>query len=145
MVFTDDTYLYVCECKDKVVGQNDVYILAMKTSRISADQKLGAVADKVLMISTEPISKDILPEEKVEDEYEEIDYIPLSGDLEAVRKKLVELIEKSKREYRKKRLRDLTSHLIRGLSLEGRYIRHGRKYLPNYEYEQVILDDYDEE
>jgi hypothetical protein len=145
MVFTDGTYLYVCECKDKVVGQNDVYILAMKTNRISADEKLGATADKVLMISTEPISKDILPEEKVEDDYEEIDYIPLSGDLEAIRKKLVGLVEQSKREYKKKRLRDLTRHLIGGLSLEGRYIQHGRRYLPNYGYERMILDDSDEE
>lgn len=144
MVFTDDTYLYVCECKDKVVGQNDVYVLAMKTNRISADEKLGAKADKVLMISTEQISKDILPGEKVEDDSEEIDYIPLSGDLEAVRKKLVELIEKSRREYKKKRLRDLTRHLVGSLSLEGRDIQRVGRYLPNYRYARMIFDDYDE-
>jgi len=145
MVFTDGTYLYVCECKDKVVGQNDVYILAMKTNRISADEKLGAIADKVLMISTEPISKDILPEEKVEDAYEEIDYIPLSGDLETIKKKLVELVDKSKREYRKKWLRDLTRHLIGGLSFEGRYAHPGRRHYLGSGYAPSILDVYDEE
>lgn len=144
MVFTDGRDLYVCECKDRVVGQNDVYILAMKASRISSDEKYMVSVDKVLMVSTEPISKDILPEEKTEDSYEEIDYIPVSGDLETIKKKLVGIVEKSKREYKRRRMRDLSGLLLGYLSPEERYVHRRIEYYPEYDYEELALNELEE-
>lgn len=79
LVFSDGRFLYVCECKDRTVGQNDIYVLAMKASRISADRKMRVTVDRVLIISTEPISKDVMPDERTEESRGEIEYIAIGG------------------------------------------------------------------
>ncbi len=141
MVFSDGRYLYVCECKDRVVGQNDVYVLAMKANRISSDEKVRARVDKVLMISTEPISKDILSEGKTGDNYEEIDYIPVSGDLGSIKEKLVGLIEKSRRQYKKDRINGLSQLLIRPVSPEEEYMRQRLRLPPPDDFEDFPFDE----
>lgn len=64
LIFSDYGNLYVCECRDKVVGRNDVYVLGMKVNRINADTDAQAVVNKVLVVSTQPISKDVISPEK---------------------------------------------------------------------------------
>jgi hypothetical protein len=113
IVFSDGRNLYVCECKDKTVGQNDVYVLAMKANRISADKKIKASVDRVLMISTEPISKDIMPGEQTEETYgRRVEYIPISGELGSVREKLTGLINESKEKQKDRQIRQLLELII---------------------------------
>lgn len=130
ILFSDGKYLNVCECKDRTVGQNDVYVVATKASRISADKKIGATADRVLMISTEPISKDIMPEEQTEDTYGRVEYIPIGGELSAIKEKLVKIINESRRGQKKQRIEQLSALLVGGLSFnQERFPYRSRDYL----------------
>ena len=111
LVFTYFGDLYVCECRDRVVGRNDVYVLAMKTSRINEDKETDAIVNKVLMVSTEPVSKDIVSTSpKKEDE--EPEYIFISGNSEAIEKELVKVIRKSKRRHKREKMKLLSEYVL---------------------------------
>jgi DNA-directed RNA polymerase subunit RPC12/RpoP len=127
-VFSDGRYLYVLECKDKIVGQNDVYVLAMKANRVSG-AKLGARVDKVLMVSTETISKDIMPEEKTYDDSSGVDYIPISGEPAAIKEKLSKLILESFEEQRELGVRQLLGIVIGRIPSSRRLL--GTVYRPS--------------
>lgn len=102
LIFADCNNLYVCECKDKVFGRNDAYIVGMKVNRINEDEKAGAEVDKVLVISTEPISKDVISSET-----EYVRYVPISGNPEEIRRNLQKTVRKFRGVYKRKRARDL--------------------------------------
>lgn len=95
-VFIDSSNLVVCECKDRNLGQNDIYITAMKATRLGAD--------KVLLISTEPISKDILPQ--TEEATKPI-YVPISGNIKDISKNLKSEILKMREQYVIKKLKNM--------------------------------------
>ena len=109
VVFSAGDSLFLCECKDRIIGQNDLYVLATKVSRINEDEDSSAVVDKVLLVSTEPIPKDILtiPQAK-----EEVEYIPATGNTEEIRKKIAGAIKRARRKRRSKRLRELSNILL---------------------------------
>ena len=111
LVFTCYGNLYVCECRDRIVGRNDVYVLAMKVSRINEDEETDAIVDKVLMVSTEPIPKDIIPTEEKEEE-EKPKYLFISGDGEEIKKELVQTIRKARQKYRRERRKELSLLLL---------------------------------
>lgn len=114
LVFTYYGNLYVCECRDRVVGRNDVYVLAMKASRINEEEETagGAIVNKVLMVSTEPISKDIISTARARKEDTEPEYIFVSGDPEAVKKQIVKVIRKAKQGYKRKKIKQLSRFLL---------------------------------
>lgn len=107
-IFADCDDLYVCECRDRTVGRNDVYVLAMKVSRIEDDESTEASVDKVLIISTEPISKDIVSSEKEM----EIKYIPISDDSDSIAKNVEKLIKKSRTAYKRRKMKDLSELML---------------------------------
>jgi hypothetical protein len=60
---------------------NNICVLAMKASRISADRKMSVRVDRVLIIPTEPIPKDVILDERAEESRGEIEYIAIGGSL----------------------------------------------------------------
>lgn len=100
-VFIDSSQLVVSETKDRNIGQNDIYITAMKATRIGAD--------KVLLISTEEISKDILPQTGDEDKPT---YISISGSTKDISKKLKSEIQKMRKEYVDKKVNNIKEILL---------------------------------
>jgi hypothetical protein len=118
LVFSDGSSLYVCECKDRTVGQNDVYVLAMKASRISADRKIRVNVDRVLIVSTEPISKDVMPEERTEERPSEIEYIAIGGEPSLIKERLAKIIDDSRKMQKKKSIRDIFRIIAQGLPRE---------------------------
>lgn len=107
--------LYICECKDRVVGRNDVYVLAMKASRINEDEEAEAKADKVLMVSTEPISKDIVPTPQKgakTKKDKEPEYVFITGNTEAIKQELIKVIRKSKRRHKREKMKLLSECVL---------------------------------
>ena len=108
-VFTDCGNLYVCECRDKVVGRNDIYVLAMKVNRIEEDEESEASPNKVLVISTKSISKDIISSERAEEGKPQ--YVAVCGDMDAIRNNLVKSIRKARRKYKREKTKQLSQIL----------------------------------
>jgi len=108
VVFSEGDTLFVCECRDKAVGQNDIYVLATKVSRIKEDEDAAAYADKVLIVSTEPIPKDIL----ITPQGEGPQYLTATGNAEEIKGTLVKAVNKARLEYKNKRLRELSDILL---------------------------------
>jgi len=105
-VFIDSSNFIVTETKDKNIGQNDIYVTAMKATRIGAD--------KVFLISTEEISKDILPQTGEEDKPT---YISISGSTKDISKKLKSEIQKMRKEQVHKKVNNIRELLL-NLKLE---------------------------
>ena len=101
-VFIDSSQLIVSETKDRNIGQNDIYVTAMKATRIGAD--------KVLLISTQEISKDILPH--TEDD-EKPSYIPITGSTKDIAKKLKSEIKKMRKNYVTNEVREIKEIISR--------------------------------
>jgi len=120
IVFCEGDSLFVCECKDKNVGQNDLYILAMKVSRINEEENIPAIVNKVLIISTNSIPKEILmtPQEQVK-------YLSATGNPEKIKRELVRAVNKAKQEYKSRRLEEMKDLLLMFLPsrLEEAYMR----------------------
>ena len=110
LIFTDCGNLYVCECRDKVVGRNDVYVLAMKVNRIEEDEESEAFVNNILVISTKSISKDIISSEKAEEDKPQ--YVAVCGDMDAIENNLVKTIKKSRRKYRREKIKQLSQILL---------------------------------
>jgi len=108
IVFSEGDSLFICECRDRVIGQNDLYVLAMKVSRINENINEPATVDKVLIISTESIPKDIL----ITPQGEELEYIPATGSPEEIKRELVKAVKKARRRYENKKLKALTRILL---------------------------------
>lgn len=120
IVFTEGDSLFVCECKDKNVGQNDLYVLAMKVSRINEEKNTPATIDKVLIVSSNPVPKEILATPQ-----EEIKYFSATGNPEKIRKDLAKAVGKARQEYKSKRLKKIEDLLLMFLPsrLEEAYMR----------------------
>lgn len=112
VVFSYYGDLYICECKDRVVGRNDVYVLAMKASRINEDEKIGTTVNKVLVVSTEPISKDIISTALSRKENAEPKYLFVSGGSEAIRKEILKVARKAKQRYKREKIKQLSQLLL---------------------------------
>jgi hypothetical protein len=120
IIFSEGDSLFVCECKDKNVGQNDLYVLAMKVSRINEEKNTPAHVDKVLMVSSNPIPKEILATSQ-----EKIKYFSATGNPEKIKKELVKTVNRARQEYKSKRLKKMEDLLLMFLPsrLEEAYIR----------------------
>jgi DNA-directed RNA polymerase subunit RPC12/RpoP len=134
LVFSDGRFLYVCECKDRTVGQNDIYVLAMKASRISTDRKIRASVDRILIISTELISKDVMPDERTEESRGEIEYIAIGGEPSLIKERLSKIIDESRKMQKKRSIRDIFEIVALGLSPEE------REYIAYRQHEYIDVD-----
>ena len=127
LIFSDYGNLYVCECRDRVVGRNDIYVLGMKVNRIEEDAEV--VVNKVLVVSTQPISKDVISPEK---EDVETEYIGISGDVKTIKKTVIGITRKARQKYKRQMRKELSRLLLECLPLtqEEMYKRLSEEYFP---------------
>ncbi len=99
LAFIHSGKLSICECKDTRVGQNDIGLLTLKSSRIDASNSY--------IISTYNIPRDVLPSDN-----ERRNVIPIFGNGLEIKNELQKQIRNSQEEYKKQRIDQLLAESL---------------------------------
>jgi len=99
--------LLVFECKDKNIGQNDIYILTVKANRINAD--------KVIIVTTQELQDNITNIVTKDDENEDDKYIFICGSSKHIEKEMNEIIQNLRNQKNQLLINSLMIKLYNGI------------------------------